>query len=99
GRRYFAMTEPNLEVIVADGRYFLETTDRKYDLIIVDAYRQPYIPFHLTTKEFFEACRLHLARDGAVMVNAGRGPGNDRRLVDAISGTLGFVFPEVYAQD
>ena len=99
GRRYFGMTEPNLNAVVADGRYFLETTSNRYDLIIVDAYRQPYIPFHLTTKEFFEACRLHLTTSGAVMVNAGRGPGDDRRLVDAISGTLGYVFPEVYQQD
>ena len=98
GQKYFAMTEPNLHPIVADGRYFLETTDKEYDLILVDAYRQPYIPFQLTTKEFFQACRLHLSAHGVVAVNAGRAPG-DYRLVDALSGTLGAVFPEVYQQD
>ncbi|MEA2683312.1 MAG: hypothetical protein QOK05_1640 [Chloroflexota bacterium] len=98
GRKYFAMTSPNIHPIVADGRYYLETTHKEYDLIIVDAYRQPYIPFQLTTKEFFQACRLHLTAHGVVAVNAGRAP-NDYRLVDALTGTMGAVFPEVYQQD
>src|SRR5205807_1942102 len=42
GRRFFAMNEPNLNVIVADGRYWLATNDRRYDVIGVDAFRQPY---------------------------------------------------------
>ncbi|MFN2466342.1 MAG: spermidine synthase [Candidatus Dormibacteria bacterium] len=98
GRRYFDMTEPNLHPIVADGRYFLDTTPNLYDLILVDVYRQPYIPFQFTTKEFFKSCRAHLATNGVVAVNVGRAP-NDYRLVDAISGTMGAVFPEVYQQD
>ena len=98
GQRYFNMTEPNLHPIVADGRYFLDKTSTRYDLIVVDAYRQPYIPFQLTTKEFFLKCRQHLTTSGVVAVNAGRAPG-DYRLVDAISGTLLAVFPEVYQQD
>jgi spermidine synthase len=98
GRRYFAMTEANLHPIVADGRYYLDSTTRQYDLILVDAYRQPYIPFQLTTQEFFQATRRHLTAHGVVAVNAGRAPG-DYRLVDALSGTMGAVFPEVYQQD
>jgi spermidine synthase len=98
GRRFFGMTEPNLNAITADGRYFLDTTDQQYDIIAVDAYRQPYIPFQLTTKEFFESCRKHLTKNGVVVVNVGRAP-DDYRLVDAISGTLLAVFPEVYQQD
>jgi predicted membrane-bound spermidine synthase len=98
GRTYFDMNEPNLNAVVADGRYFLATTDQQYDIIAIDAYRQPYIPFQLTTKEFFLECRQHLTANGVVVVNAGRAP-NDYRLVDAITGTLLSVFPEVYAQD
>jgi spermidine synthase len=98
GRRYFDMNEPNLNAIAADGRYYLDTTDRQYDLIAIDAYRQPYIPFQLTTKEFFQSCRQHLTPGGVVIVNAGRAPG-DYRLVDAVSGTLGAVFPEIYQED
>ena len=98
GRRYFAMTEPNLNAVAADGRYFLNQARTDYDLIVIDAYRQPYIPFHLTTKEFFEEARRHLSPNGVVAVNVGRAPG-DYRLVDAITGTLGDAFPEVYQQD
>jgi len=98
GQRYFAMTEPNLHPIVADGRYFLDHTSQQYDLVLVDAYRQPYIPFELTTREFFESVRTHLTPTGVVAVNVGRAP-HDYRLVDALSGTVGAVYPEVYQQD
>ncbi|HEV1997713.1 MAG TPA: fused MFS/spermidine synthase, partial [Candidatus Dormibacteraeota bacterium] len=98
GQRYFNMTEPNLNPVVADGRYFLDHTSQQYDLVLVDAFRQPYIPFQLTTKEFFARVRTHLTRTGVVAVNVGRAP-NDYRLVDALSGTVGAVYPEVYQQD
>src|SRR5258708_4601847 len=98
GRRYFAMTEPNLNAVAADGRYYLDRARDGYDLIAIDAYRQPYIPFHLTTKEFFEECRRHLSPNGVVAVNVGRGPG-DYGLVGAIPGTLAEVCPEFYQQD
>jgi spermidine synthase len=98
GRRYFAMTEPNLHVTVADGRYWMATQAGRYDVILVDAYRQPYIPFYLTTREFFENARAHLAPDGVLAINVGRTPA-DHRLVDALSGTLNAVFPRVFVID
>ena len=101
GREYFAMDEehlPNLNVVVADGRYFLRTTDRTYDLIGVDAYRQPYIPFQLTTKEFFEEVADHLNPGGVAVVNVGRTE-TDYRLVDVIASTMNAVYPYVYAVD
>ena len=33
--------------------------DELYGVIAVDAYRPPYIPWHLTTREFFELVREH----------------------------------------
>ncbi|CAN5717583.1 fused MFS/spermidine synthase [soil metagenome] len=98
GREYFNMNEPNLDVIVADGRYYLEKTDNRYDVIGIDAYRQPYIPFHLTTKEFFEAVDNHLTDDGVAVVNAGR-TREDFRLVEVIAATMDAVFDEVYLID
>jgi predicted membrane-bound spermidine synthase len=98
GRRYFAMDEPNLRVFVQDGRYFLATTDAHYDVIALDAYRQPYIPFYLTTREFFAEARRHLRPDGVVAVNAGR-TATDYRLVEALSGTLRTLFARVYVVD
>jgi len=95
---YFAMTQPNLRAIADDGRNFMQTRAGKYDVIAIDAYRQPYIPFHLTTVEFFRAAREHLTPRGVVAVNAARTP-TDYRLVDALSATLRVVFPSVYLID
>lgn len=98
GRRWFAMTEPNLNVIVEDGRVALARSPRRYDVIAVDAYRVPYIPWHLTTREFFEEARAKLADDGVLVINVGRTPGDDR-LVRAIAGTLRAVFPSVHVAE
>jgi len=83
---------------VQDGRWALSHSDKRYSVIGVDAYRLPYIPWHLTTQEFFETARAHLTDDGALVINVGRAP-NDRRLVDAMAGTLESVFPSVYVAD
>jgi spermidine synthase len=98
GKKYFAMTEPNLQAIADDGRNYLQTRAGTYDVIAVDAYRQPYIPFHLTTVEFFRATREHLTPRGVVAVNAAR-TGSDYRLVDALAATMRQVFPSVYLID
>jgi len=98
GRRFFDMNEQNLSVTVQDGRYFLAGTDDSYDVIIVDAYRQPYIPFHLTTREFFSLAREHLNPGGVVLVNAGR-TASDFRLVDTLASTMSQVFPTVLILD
>lgn len=98
-RDYFALDElPNLDVVVADGRYALKTSDAEYDLIGVDAYRQPYIPFQLTSREFFQEIADHLTPQGVVVVNAGRSA-TDYRLVDALASTMRDVFPYVMAID
>lgn len=98
GRRFFAMNEPNLAVHVEDGRYFLARTEAHYDVVAVDAYRLPYIPFHLTTKEFFTEVRDHLTEKGAVVINVGRTE-NDYSLVEALATTMSTVFPSVYIVD
>ena len=67
-------------------------------MVGIDAYRQPYIPFHLTTKEFFQEVSDHLAPNGVAMINAGR-TGTDTRLVDALANTMLQVFPHVYVID
>ena len=60
-RQYMGLDAiPNLHVITADGREYLETTAQRYDLIVVDAYRTEYIPFYLATQEFFSLLHAHL---------------------------------------
>jgi len=74
GRDYFAMTQPNLTAYATDGRTFLTQTTRRYDVVAVDAYRLPYIPWHLTTVEFFAEVRAHLTEKGVVAINVGHTP-------------------------
>ena len=96
GRRYFGLGDnPRLHVITADGRPYLNSTDKRYDIIAIDAYHQPYIPFYLATKEFFELVRDHLAPDGVVALNVATVPG-DERLADALGTTLLTDFPSVW---
>lgn len=98
GRNYFDMNEPNLTAFVEDGRWGLEHSLRSYSIIAVDAYRPPYIPWHLTTREFFQSAYDHLLPDGVLVINVGRAP-NDRRLINDLSATLASVFPSVYVMD
>lgn len=98
GIDYFDLTEPNINLIVGDGRYQLNQLSGPYDLITLDAYKVPYIPWHLTTREFFAEARARMTEDGVLAVNVGRAP-DDRRLVDAIAATLLEVFPTVHAID
>ncbi|MBI5878238.1 MAG: fused MFS/spermidine synthase [Chloroflexi bacterium] len=97
-RQYFGMTDPNFTVYSEDGRYFLRNTQRKYDVIAVDAYRPPYIPFHLTTREFFADIKAHLNENGILVINAGHTL-SDYGLVDVLGSTMKAEFPNVYALD
>ncbi|HEY4621750.1 MAG TPA: fused MFS/spermidine synthase, partial [Gaiellaceae bacterium] len=95
GRRYFGMDDnPRLIVHDADARPFLRSTDRRYDLIVVDAYHQPYVPFYLATREFFRLVRERLAPGGIVALNVAAVP-DDKRLVRAIGTTLSRELPQV----
>ena len=94
GRRYFDLGGPNLHTYTDDARPWLRRSDGDYDVIVVDAYRQPYIPFYLATREFFELARDRLAPGGVVVVNVGHPEGNDD-LEKAISATMADVFATV----
>ncbi|MCX6016851.1 MAG: fused MFS/spermidine synthase, partial [Chloroflexales bacterium] len=91
-----ARGNPNYHVHVADGRTWLASQTGKYDVIGVDAYDQPYIPFHLTTVEFFRMVRDHLAPNGVVVLNAGLGADGDTRLALALATTMREVFPNLF---
>ena len=95
GRRFFGMGEnPRLTVHDADARPFLRSTAERYDLIVIDAYRQPYVPFYLATREFFRLVRDHLRPGGVVALNVAAVP-DDKRLVEAVGGTLAADYPQV----
>ncbi|MGI8461890.1 MAG: spermidine synthase [Solirubrobacterales bacterium] len=94
GERYFDLSNPNFEAFHEDARPWLRRSEGDYDVIMVDAYRQPYIPFYLATEEFFELVREKLAPGGVVIVNAGHPEGNDD-LEKVLARTMSEVFPTV----
>jgi spermidine synthase len=96
GRRYLGLGDnPNLRAIDADGRPYLQLSDARYDIVVVDAYHQPYIPFYLATKEFFELVRARLEPGGVMALNVAAVPGDDR-LSRAIGSTVVAAFPQAW---
>jgi len=95
GRRWFGLRDrPGLRLHTDDARPFLRKSDRRWEAIFVDAYRQPYIPFYLTTREFFRLVRERLAPGGVVVVNAGH-PEDSTQLEQMLAAGLRESFPHV----
>ena len=94
GRRWFGLPR-SVRVHHEDARPFLRRrSDSRWDAILVDAYRQPYIPFYLVTKEFFQLVRDRLTRNGMVVVNVGH-PERSNALERAMTATMRSVFRDV----
>jgi spermidine synthase len=95
GKEHFGLEEgPRLALHHEDARPFLRTVDERYDVISIDAYRQPYIPFYLSTREFFELCRDRLSPGGVIVINIGHPEGQDE-LEQVLTATIAAVFPNV----
>jgi spermidine synthase len=94
GRRYLDLRNPRMRTFGEDARPWLERSEGGYDAIMVDAYRQPYIPFYLATREFFELARDRLAPGGVVIVNVGHPEGSDE-LERVLGRTMAAVFPRI----
>ncbi len=94
GRRFLGLRNRRMTVHEADARPWLEAADGGYDAILVDAYRQPYIPFYLTTTEFFHLVAERLAPGGVAVVNVGHPEGSDA-LEQVLGATMASAFPRV----
>jgi spermidine synthase len=94
GRRYFHMGGRRLHLYHEDARPFLRRIDARYDMVSLDVYRQPYVPFYLTTREFFELARDKLAPGGVVIINVGH-PEGRQDLEKVLAATLEEVFRHV----
>jgi spermidine synthase len=91
-KQYFALREtPRVRYIAADGRVFLNRSRDRYDLILLDAYRGGYVPFHLLTREFYTLVKSRLTPGGAVAFNVHDGT----KLYHSTVKTLGEVFPTI----
>lgn len=97
GRRFMGLSD-DVRVVIDDARAFVGRDDEKYDVIILDAFDFPYIPFQLVTRELFEGLGERLEDGGALMVNVGR-YGDRHDVVDAVARTMSEVFPHVRGAD
>jgi spermidine synthase len=91
-KKYFGVhEEPGFQIVNRDGRIFLDEHKDRYDIILIDAYRGPFVPFHLLTKEFYQIVRDHLAEGGVVAQNIEP----STMLFDSAVKTINAVFPEI----
>ncbi|MEO5651897.1 MAG: fused MFS/spermidine synthase [Marmoricola sp.] len=87
GRELFDLRGDGITTHAADARPWLQAQDTTYDSILIDAYRQPYIPFYLATREFFDVVRAHLNPGGTVTINVGH-PADSPALEKVLTATL-----------
>ncbi len=97
-REYFYLPE-DVEVATYDGRAYLQAVDKKYDVIMVDAYQDITIPFQMSSVEFFTLVREHLKEDGVMVVNMNMHSQEEGNINDYLSDTIATVFPCVYTVD
>lgn len=83
--------EKNFRIVTRDGRLFLREDKQRYDIILIDAYRGPFVPFHLMTEEFYKAVKAHLSDGGVVVQNIEP----STMLFDSATKTIQAVFPNV----
>lgn len=97
-RQYFLYEESqNVRTVIEDGRVFLSRPGPRYDLIVLDAFNSTGVPFHLTTREFFEAVASRLTPEGVFAANyIGRMMGKEGRLFWASYQTIRKRFGQVY---
>lgn len=97
-REYFSLPD-DVKVTTYDGRAFLNSTDKKYDVIMVDAYQDITIPFQMSSVEFFTLVKEHLNDNGVMVVNMNMRGEKEGSINQYLSDTIAAVFPEIYTID
>lgn len=68
-RHFGIREEPGYHIVTGDGRMALMKSNQRHDMILLDAYRGPFVPFHLLTQEFYRLVGQRLAPGGVVVQN------------------------------
>jgi len=98
GFDYFGLKDDYLNIYIEDARWGITHNENKYQVINVDAYNPPYIPWHLTTREFFTEIYNHLSDEGVMVINVAR-IFEERGLLHSLFQTIDSVFPSTYIID
>ena len=96
--QYFALPD-EVKVTEYDGRAFLQAVDKRYDVILVDAYQDITIPFQMSSVEFFTMVRAHLKSGGVMVVNMNMHSDGEGSINEALCDTIAAVFPQLAAAD
>ena len=96
--RYFALPD-EVKVTEYDGRAFLHAVDKRYDVILVDAYQDITIPFQMSSVEFFTMVREHLKPGGVMVVNMNMHSDGRGSINEALCDTIAAVFPHAATAD
>ena len=94
-REYFHLPE-DVPVTTYDGRAFLNAVDKKYDVIMVDAYQDITIPFQMSSFEFFSLVKAHLKENGVMIVNMNMRGSREGNINQYLADTISQVFGHVY---
>lgn len=97
-KEYFALPE-EAQVTTYDGRAYLGAVDKKYDVIMVDAYQDITIPFQMSSVEFFSMVKEHLKENGVMVVNMNMHSQEKGNINEYLADTIAAVFPKVYTVD
>lgn len=93
-RKYFGVPDdPRYRTHVGDGRLFIEKSAAPWDMIMLDAFRGVFVPYHLKTQEAYRGCLAHLTPQGVVVANLH----NLTRMYPHDRETLASVFPHCYS--
>lgn len=69
-REYFYFREDDRQKVhIGDGREYMEKSQEKYDIIMLDAFSATSIPYRLTTREFLKRVKERLTKGGIVCAN------------------------------
>ncbi|MBR1592103.1 MAG: fused MFS/spermidine synthase [Ruminococcus sp.] len=95
---YFELPK-DIPVTTYDGRAFLNVCDKKYDVIMVDAYQDITIPFQMSSREFFSLVHEHLKENGVMVVNMNMRSEKSDGINAWLSDTIASQFENVYTAD
>jgi hypothetical protein len=97
GKDYFGLVlDDRTRIFHEDARTYLIKNTHKYDVIYIDIFAgSPYVPFHVTTLEFYRLVKASLSENGVVAINLPRYAGGTQ-LGEYLLNTIATVFPNSF---
>ncbi|WP_455218466.1 spermidine synthase [Kaarinaea lacus] len=93
-KKYFKFKNSG-DIFVEDARYFLTSTDRQYDFIVLDVFSGDMTPGHLLSKEALELTKARLTGRGVLAVNIIGSVKQETFMTASVIKTLRTVFDNV----